>query len=169
MIATGHNGVGALIGLSIVSLEETFPNSGPMVFLLSLISGIVFHYLADIIPHGHVFGSEIRKKLREILIYDLFGSFLIIAIVSYSSFGFSNPFWVIMFAILGSQLPDVLGALEYLGKIPVNGVLKLEYFLHQNIAHWHGTGEKGLPWRWFDIWQIALYATSIIAVIYFPH
>lgn len=164
MIATGHNGVGALIGVTVLSLQEGYDLQGLELYLLALFLGIVSHYLADSIPHGHIFGFAIQKRLKEIILIDLFSSFLLIAIISYSKFGLSESFLVIMVSILGAQLPDVIGGLEFIGRVRIRGFLLLEYKLHQYIAHWHGYEVNGLPWRQRDIWQILIYFLSLYVV-----
>jgi hypothetical protein len=164
MIATGHNGVGALVGLTTIALADGYGLEAPTTYILALILGIISHYLADSIPHGHIWTTNVRENLRKIILGDLFGTFAIIALVAFIKFGVSEAFFIIMFAILGAQLPDVIGGLEYIGKLPKRGLLIWEYKLHQYIAHWHGYEEHGLPWRTRDVWQIMVYLSSLYLI-----
>ena len=149
MVAFGHTAVGAIVGIyTYQHLGATDPITG---LLVAGTVGVVSHYIADTIPHGHFFPEkEYRQKVGYAIVFDLFLSILV-----YLSSNILFTLFV-LFGIGGSQLPDVVDGLIYTKRLPNKGLLKLEHSFHL-ATHWHGTKEKTLLWSIWDTWQIALF------------
>lgn len=161
MIASGHNAVGTTVGL-IVASQINDPVNG---LTLAILLGLVFHYLFDAIPHGHLLNHEQYRQLPPSLFLDLFGSFTIFYGITLIKFGVSAESLIILAAIGASQAPDVSEGLLEFKKLPRWGILKWENWMHQNIFHWHGQHDRALPWSWKDIWQISLIVFSLIFLL----
>lgn len=151
MIAFGHTAVGTIVGVSVIKLG--LPSEQALPIALGI--GIISHYMADFIPHGHFFKAREFKSAKILLaiVFDLFLSLLIFSALSLYLFGFSNNLLVILFAIAGSQLPDCLDGLIRIDVIPKKGLIKNEFRFHQ-LVHWHGRENNGLMWGKLDIWQV---------------
>lgn len=163
MIAFGHTAVGVMVGLA----AEKYLGTGNLA--TGLVSagtlGIVSHYITDFIPHGHFFANEYKRKVLNVIIFDLALSIILFLSAGYWKFGISETLFYIMFGIGGSQLPDVLDGFIHLEHIKPKGLVKLEFQFHQAL-HWHGVGEKTLILGLRDIWQLAviLFVFSFLAV-----
>lgn len=151
MIAFGHTAVGVMVGLA----TEKYLGAGNLA--TGLISagtfGVVSHYLTDFIPHGHFFAKGYKKKILNIIIFDLALSIILFLLTAYWKFGINEMLFYIMFGIGGSQLPDVLDGFIHIGYLKANGLVKLEFDFHQWI-HWHGKGPNTLILGLRDIWQL---------------
>src|SRR5258708_3783439 len=160
MVSFGHTAVGTVVGLS---TYHYFGDQNPALGLLAAGSaGVISHYITDLIPHGHFFKfSEYGKKVRYIIIFDLFLSIALFLYLSYLRFGLMVGLFYILFGIGGSQLPDVLDGLIYTKALPKSGFLKLENRFHQS-THWHGTLYKTLPWSIWDIWQVGVAVIALV-------
>ena len=162
MIASGHNAIGTTIGL-VVASQTSDPVSA---FLVAVLGGLVFHYAADFVPHGHIISNKEFGTLPAVLFLDLFGSFLVIYSLILLKFGFSQTSFIVLVAIGASQLPDVIEGMLYFKKIPKIGLIKWENSMHQYIFHWHGQHEKALMWdAKRDIWQIAVIVFALFFLI----
>jgi hypothetical protein len=163
MIASGHTAAGTTIGLIVLSQTQD-PLKG-VVF--GCLFGLIFHYLADFIPHGHYLTHKQFGQPNLTLIIDLLGTFFIFYSLTLLKFGLGVTSLTILAAIGGSQLPDVIEGLLYFKKIPKVGLIRWENNLHQKFFHWHGYHENALPWSWKDIWQILfVLAAFLILLIY---
>lgn len=162
MIATGHNAIGTTIGL-LISQQTQDPLTG---IGLGLAFGLIFHYLADFIPHGHIITNEQFGKLPPVLFIDLFGSFLFLYLIVLFKFGSESTSLIVLAAIGASQLPDVSEGLLYFKKIPYTGLIKWENKVHQQIFHWHGQHKQALKWSWKrDWWQISVALLTLVLLI----
>ncbi len=164
MIASGHSAVGFMIGYSIV---KTSPD--PILGMgLGFVSGIVTHYLCDLIPHGH-FGKNLRLNFSKTNLYifaDLIISFSILFIFSYLLFDKSWSLLIITTTMVASQLPDLFDAWVHFLHKDFNKLLNWEYKFHQHV-HWHGTGMKTILISWRDFWQfLILLIALVLPVIY---
>lgn len=162
MIAFGHTAVGSMVGLaSYHYLGETNTAVG---LLMTGSFGVISHYIADFIPHGHfVKLQDIPKYVLHIIVFDLLLSLLIFIGFALSRTGLELLTWYILFGIGGSQLPDVIDCLIDIKKLPKKGLLKLEFNFHQS-THWHGTGNKALMWGISDLWQVSVVIISLILI-----
>lgn len=167
MIAFGHTSIGAGIGLYTTTLTQD-PVTGCLV---ALGAGIVSHYIADFIPHGHLFGinaKNYQSKIVQAIFFDLLLSLIIFLGIAYLKFNTTTPSLFILFGIAGSQIPDVLDGLIYLKLLPKKGLFKVENYFHQ-LLHWHGREEKGLKWNFFirDFWQVSVVMVALAILISF--
>src|SRR3990167_4017354 len=112
MVATAHNGFGTLVGLAVISVGQGYGLNFATLFVLALVFGIIFHYITDLVPHGHFFPYNMGNHLFEVIGLDLFLSFFVILALAYLKFGISQNLILICAAVLGTQLPDVIGGLE---------------------------------------------------------
>ncbi len=162
MIASGHNAIGTTVGLVVA----TYTNDPIPAFLAAVSFGLVFHYLADFVPHGHIISNKEFGNLPPLLFLDLFGSFLIFYSFTLLKFGFSHTSLIVLIAIGASLLPDVVEGLLYFKKIPKIGIIRWENSMHQYLFHWHGHHEKALMWAITrDSWQISIVILSLLFLI----
>lgn len=164
MIAFGHTAIGTAVGLYTTTLTQD-PISG---CLTAFGIGIISHYIADFIPHGHLFGintKNYKSRIVQAIILDLLLSLIIFVGIAFWRFEFNYQFWFILFGITGSQLPDVLDGLIYLKFFPKKGFFKVENDFHQ-LLHWHGRGEKGLKWAFLrrDFWQVGIVLAVLVSL-----
>ncbi len=169
MIAFGHTAIGSLIGLG---GYELFKNQSPIIGMVTTGSlGVVSHYIADFIPHGHLFKhNEYGKRIIWAILFDFLLSFGLFIYVAYQNFGFDLKFWYIFFGIGGSNLPDVLDGLIYIKFLPKIGLIKLENDFHQS-THWHAIWKRGklidgLPLGKRDIWQLTMVCLALLILIF---
>ncbi|SRR5260221_2798468 len=169
MIAFGHTAVGAIVGVTAYHyLGSGNPATG---LIITGAAGIAAHYLADLIPHGHFFGNkEFKSKILADIILDLYISIALFLLIFYFRDGLGIKFFYILFAIGGSQLPDVIDGLIYIGLLPKTGLLRFEHKLHL-LTHWHGIFKDGKlvdgqPISPRDIWQLIVVASSLFLVFY---
>lgn len=160
MIAFGHTAVGAAVGLQVYHLSSS---SEPVLgLILAGSSGMLSHYIMDIIPHGHFFVDRKYNYFRNTaltLLFDLLLGVIIFGGIPFLDGGPSLIFWYIMFGIGGAQLPDILDNLIHLKILPRWGLLKLENHYHQE-THWHGKHENGLLMSKWDLWQLSTIIAS---------
>src|SRR5258708_19696354 len=142
MVAFGHTAVGALVGLGVYNY---IGSSDPVLGLAAAAgSGIVSHYVADFIPHGHFFShKDFKRKVIWAILFDFLLSVVILSGSVWLAEGFSLKFWYILFSIGGAQLPDILDGWYYLKVIPNKGIFKTENSFHRSM-HWHGIFKKGV-------------------------
>ena len=142
MVAFGHTAVGTLVGLI---TYQYLKDTNPAITLITAgTAGVISHYIADFIPHGHfIRHNDFKKRVWEIIIFDLGFSVVLLLAISYFNFGQSLKTFAILFGIAGSQLPDVLDGLIYIKVLKAKGILKLENNFHIAM-HWHGKFEKSL-------------------------
>lgn len=159
MVAFGHTAVGTLVGLA---ASEYFGNSNPTLGLtLAAASGVVSHYITDFIPHGHLIRHrDFKKKVVWEIIFDLSLSIALIIYLAYLKDGLNLRLLYILFGIGGSQLPDILDGLYYIGCLKKKGFLAAENNLHV-ATHWHGRFDKALMWGKRDVWQICILIITI--------
>lgn len=167
MIAFGHTAIGAGVGLSTTILTQD-----PIIgCLIAMSAGVISHYIADFIPHGHLFGintKNYKSKIAQAIFFDLFFSLILFVGITYLKFNLTTQFWFILFGIIGAQLPDALDGLIYLKFLQNKGFLRLENNFHQ-LLHWHGRGDKGLKWEFIkrDFWQVGVVFALLIALMIF--
>ncbi len=162
MVAFGHTAVGVIVGATVAS---HLTGISPVESLaITTGAGLLSHYIADLIPHGHFFKeNEYKKKIIGVLIFDLFFSLVLFTFLSFLKYGITLNFLHILFGIGASQFPDVLDGLMYIGILPKKGPLKIEYAIHRAV-HWHGTGKTTRQIGISDVWQLAvvLYAFYLL-------
>lgn len=162
MVAFGHTAVGAVVGLTVYNLGIHNPTIG---LISAGAAGVVSHFIADSIPHGHFFKfSQFKQKIIAAITFDLFLSIVLFSSLAYYKFGLGFEFFYILFGIGGSQLPDIFDGLIYLKILPNQSLLKLENQLHL-AAHWHGAKENALIWGPRDIWQIITLVISLVFIL----
>lgn len=165
MISLGHTAVGIAVGIA----SYNYLGTNNPLFGLSLTTGVgvISHYLADLFPHGHLFASsEYRSKVFYAIVFDLGVSVLLSLAIIFWKVGLDLKFWYILFAIVGSQAPDVLRGFVLMGWLPKKGVFDGESAFHQ-LMHWHGVGKKTLMLTYWDIWQLLLLLFSLYLLINF--
>ena len=164
MVAFGHTAIGALVGLA---AYQQFGNTDPYTgLIIAGTAGVVSHYIMDCFPHGHFFREkDYKKKVGMVIIFDLFLSIALYLLTAYY-FSSSNLLYTayILFGIGGSQLPDILDGLMYIGFLEKKGLIKLEHKLH-NATHWHGRKEKAILWSIWDIWQIVIFFVGLYILL----
>lgn len=163
MVAFGHTSVGAIIGVSVYQLIGQYDISSGLI--VSGITGIISHYLMDLMPHGHFFAAkDYNKYINWVIIFDLL--IPIIFLLLFSHFLGKNPIEIlyILFAIGGAQLPDVLTGLRRLDLLPDLKIIKAESNFHI-WTHWHGRFDKALMFSVKDIWQILMFILAVLVLI----
>ena len=163
MVAFGHTALGTTIGLY---GSQVFSISEPLTGLISTAgAGFISHYIADLIPHGHLIKfKDYRKKLLAVIFFDVFLGLVLFLGLAYQKFDLSLNFLYILFGIGGSQLPDIIDGLIYTKFLPNTGLLKLENTFHSG-THWHGDKYKALAWGKRDIWQVTVVIASLIFLL----
>ena len=165
MVATGHTGLGVIVGVTAYKLLGQGNLATGLIITGSI--GVFSHYLADSIPHGHFFATEkLKKNIGKIIIFDVFIPILFFLGVMYLKNGLNEKLLYVMFAIGGAQLPDVIDGLMYTGIIKAKGLLKFENIIHQAL-HWHGKGYKTLKIELRDIWQLVTILLAILVTFIF--
>ncbi len=158
MISFGHTAIGAVVGVGAYSLIPDRPIEG---LLIAGATGVVSHYVADFIPHGHFFKhKDYKKKVWGVIVFDLLLSLIIFLGLAFFKLGGGLEFLYILFAIGGSQLPDVMDGLIYIKVVKPRGVIKVENDFHQ-LLHWHGRYNKALIWGKADVWQVAVVVLGL--------
>lgn len=161
MVSFGHTSTGSVVGLLVYNLIPDRPIEG---LLLAAVIGVISHYVFDFIPHGHWFAhKDYKKKVFNVIIFDLLLFFLIFAGLAYYRLGLTTPFLYILFGIGGAQLPDVLDGLIYINVVKKKGFFKIENDFHQ-ATHWHGSLSKNLIWGKRDIWQVIILTLSLFII-----
>lgn len=163
MVSFGHTAMGSAVG---IATYYYLGGQNPALGLfLSGAAGTVSHYFTDFIPHGHfIRPRDFKKKIFQIVIFDLAFSVLLFSGLAYLSFGADLKLLYVLFGIGGAQLPDVLDGLIYSGVLPQKGFFKLENQFH-NVLHWHGSGNKALMWGVLDIWQVLAVLLSLWLIL----
>ena len=129
MVSFGHTAIGVVIG---ISAEKYFVQGNLITGLITTGGiGVLSHYIADFIPHGHfAMPKGFKKGILKIIIFDLFLSIALFLGIIYLKTGISSTFLYVLFGIGGSQLPDVLGGLVAIKAIKAKGLLKVENAIH---------------------------------------
>lgn len=162
MVAWGHSGVGVSVGIITYSV---YGADKPVEGLVAAgIAGLVSHYVADFIPHGHFAKRLTKNNLIPILFFDLFLGVAFFLGLEIYYHGFSLRFLYILFGLGGSQLPDVLFGLTSIGSLKQDAPLKSESNFHQSL-HWHGRGNNALLIGARDIWQLAVIGFTIYLIL----
>lgn len=166
MVAFGHTAVGTLVGLGVFHyFGSTDPVNG---LVIAGTAGVISHYIADFVPHGHLLRhDEFKSKVYLEIIFNLFLSIaLVLGIIIWKE-GLDLKFWYVFFGIVGSQLPDVLDGLIYIDVLPKKGLLKIENNFHAS-THWHGAFKNALLWNFKrrDIWQVAVGVITLYFVTF---
>lgn len=166
MVAFGHTAIGTITGLVAIHLTDTYHLNLPTGLILAGTLGVISHYVADFIPHGHFFKHrDYGKKVKYAIIFDLLLSILLFTSLSYLKFGLSAETFYILFGIGGAQLPDIIDGLYYTKRLKLNPLLQLEVNFHQ-ATHWHGKLDKSLMISKLDIWQFLTVILAVIAILY---
>lgn len=160
MIAFGHTAIGASVGVITYLNYSDKPVEG---LIIAATAGIVCHYIADFIPHGHFVRKLTQVNLPFILIFDVALSVLLFLYLPYKYHADLSQVLFILFAIGGSLLPDALDGLVATKILKKEGILKVEQHFHQTV-HWHGAGIHGLLLGLYDIWQIGVILISLYIV-----
>ncbi len=166
MVAFGHTAVGTLVG---VAAYHVFGKGDIALGLIAAgFLGVVSHYLADLIPHGHFFRppQKFEKLIIWVILFDLLLPILFLLATAHYLQKNPTEILYILFGIGGAQLPDVLGGLKQLKLLPEIKILAAENKFHMS-THWHGQNEKALLFSFYDIWQIAVFILAILSIIYF--
>lgn len=164
MVSFGHTAVGVIVG---VTAEKYFGQGNLITGLITTGGiGILSHYIADFIPHGHFAMSKgFKKGILKIIIFDLFLSIALFLGTIYLKEGLSSTFLYVLFGIGGAQLPDVLGGLVAIKAIKAKGLLKIEIAIHEGV-HWHGQGSKALLLSIMDVWQLIVILIAFLFIIF---
>lgn len=173
MIALGHTGSGALVGLAAVSTLAEVPAPLPLALLIVLLSGIATHYIGDWLPHGHYrFNSQKLNKSEVIkLSVDLLLPVLLILILAINEFEVGWEFTVILAALAGVHLPDIFENLIDLKILPNTAGAKEHRKFHYDILHWHNDRAKSnlphgaRPLKWVDIYQLAFLVAPVYLLV----
>lgn len=172
MLAFGHAGVGAIVGVGVVTLAaSTLPLT--LSLPLALVAGIISHYVADRVPHGHYeFAPQHATKKMILLFLADFGLGMgILFCAALYKFGFTPPLFIISLAMIGAQLPDVWEGFINLKLIPMSNFARHHRHFHFVIMHEktpsHKTFSDGVTRKWsiLDCWQIAVYLGALSLVI----
>lgn len=165
MIAFGHTAIGAAIGLTSYNLLQGSDIAVGLVVTGSV--GVISHYIADFIPHGHFFGpSGYKTKILPVIIFDVLLSVILFLGTTHFLGASPEKLLYILFGIGGSQLPDILDGLIYIDLLPKKGIFKIENNFHR-LTHWHGMDENARLLGPTDIWQATVVTLSLIYIINF--
>lgn len=165
MVAFGHTAVG--VGVGLLGYHLLGAQNPAFGLLLTGSAGLVSHYIADFVPHGHfIMHQNYKSQVIYAIVFDLFFSVALFLGIAFWKYHFSPVLLYLLFGIGGAQLPDILDGFLYIGVIKKKGLVKLENDFHQ-ATHWHaifknGKLVTGLPLGWRDLWQVA---TVIIALL----
>lgn len=164
MIAFGHSAVGVIVGVTTYEFLGQDGLASGLIITGSI--GIISHYLADFIPHGHFFKpNEYKKNILPVIIFDLLLPIILLLGIIYGRYGLSEKLLYIMFGIGASQLPDVIDGLVYIKILKAKGLIKIENNFHQAL-HWHGKGSKALLLGLRDTWQLLIILFALFLVIF---
>lgn len=164
MVAFGHTAVGVIVGVTAYNYFGQSNSINGLVATGAL--GVVSHYIADFIPHGHFFKPDkFHKYIMPVIIFDLLIPIVVFLGITYFKDGFSGKLLYIMFGIGGSQLPDVIAGLGLAGFIKAKGPLKIEERFHEGL-HWHGSGSDALLLGLIDIWQALMILIAFLLVVF---
>lgn len=183
MIASGHNSVAAILATGAMYYTNYHASSeyDPALWFTLVILGLISHYLADAIPHGHYKKPEsalktyVTKPKAErthiplstffIGLVDMLVSLLIFVVLFWLLFG-AGSLIILFFAFIGAQLPDLVMLIHDSGIAPNNPLVKLEQSLHAGPVHWHDSeSDLPRPWGITDIWQIGVFILAIILCV----
>lgn len=160
MIASGHTAIGVIVGLTAYKLLGQGNLASGLIITGSV--GMISHYLMDFIPHGHfTISKNYKKSILPIIIFDLLLPIIFFLGVIYLNNGFSEKLLYTLFAIGGSQLPDVIAGLIEIRIIKSRGLVKIEEDLH-GVSHWKGKNSQVLLLGWLDIWQVLVILLSVL-------
>ena len=169
MIALGHTGSGALVGLAAVSTLTEVPAPLPLALAIVLLSGIAAHYIGDWLPHGHYrFNSKKMNKSEVIKLgIDFLLPVFLILILAINKFEVGWESAVILTAISGVHLPDIFENLIDLKILPNTAAAKEHRRFHYDRLHWHNDPTMSIlpngarPLMLVDIYQLALLVLAI--------
>ncbi len=164
MVAFGHTAIGAIVGYyAFQQLGDGNPATG---LIITGTAGLLSHYIMDTVPHGHFFkGGEYKQKILPVILFDLGLSILLYLTTAFYFSGGNILFTlIILFGIGGSQLPDILDGLIYIGKIKNKGLIELENRFHIS-THWHGKHNNVLLWSIWDIWQVGFFFLGLYLLL----
>lgn len=163
MIISAHAAVGFSAGILIAENIK----SPEVALFIGFFVGVVFHYLTDSIPHGHISVDFNHKNFYQfrLVMLDLFGGFLLFSAYSLFLYGLSLKFLVAFITIGASLLTDIINGLMH---HPQTSFLSNKLFIFDQkihkAMHWHGTRETTRPMKWYDAWQVLV----VLAGIYLP-
>jgi len=172
MIASGHNSIGAGLAIGAMYIDNftEITDSNIVLYGFLAILGIILHYVADAIPHGH-YKQPLRKikhhakdiQLTTFLIglVDMIASLAVFIYLFVHFFGTPSLSYLAV-AITASQLPDMLMLANDTGIASNNPIVKFEQKLHAGPVHWHDSKNgDARKWSWTDVWQIAIFMLGI--------
>src|SRR3989344_7004364 len=98
MVSFGHTAIGVVIG---ISAEKYFVQGNLITGLITTGGiGVLSHYIADFIPHGHfAMPKGFKKGILKIIIFDLFLSIVLFLGAIYLKEGVSSTFLYVLFGI----------------------------------------------------------------------
>lgn len=165
MVILGHASVGAISGIAV---HQAFHQQAPFmwVLLIALVIGVLSHYVTDWIPHGHFhinlgYPSTIANAA---ILVDFIGSVLLMLVLTWLAAGFAMVWSVVAVTVFGAVLPDVVEVLQNHKILPRWRWLKAHTRFHIKYLHWHNANGRPLPWRWIDVWQVAVAAIAVFVI-----
>jgi len=170
MIAFGHSSVGTLVG---IGTYYWLPDAWPLIprLLIAFILGIISHYAADAVPHGHYNfdPKHLTRQAVSVFIIDFFGAIMILSLLALLKFGISDGFWFVLAGIAGAQAPDIAEGFVDLGYIKSSNVVIKHRRFHFEKTHRKTPEHVALPsgarmWTWTDIWQVLVFAIAVVTL-----
>jgi hypothetical protein len=168
MIALGHTGAGALVGLLGLSIHQADILPLWALFMMTLVAAIGSHYVGDWLPHGH-YPFNLKQDRQGSIIrlgLDLGIGFGLLIIAAWSAYGFGVELSLILLGAIGANVPDIFENLVNLKLLP-NGQRTREHRAwHAKRLHWHNDPNSPLPGgarvlTWVDLYQSAFIVAAL--------
>ncbi len=145
MIAVGHTSLGVVSGAIVVTVLPQTINL-PVAISIAFITGLISHYLADLIPHGHY---DFRPRHPTFKSLTLLGVDVILPILFfgwlvYSALGLNGEVWILVAAVAGALIPDSLDVLVRLAALPNWQIFAWHQRFHRQL-HWHNQATSPFP------------------------
>lgn len=173
MIALGHTGSAALVGVAAIDTLAELSLPLGAVWPVIVLSGVATHYIGDFLPHGH-YRFNLKTNRKESLLKlgpDLVLPILLVLILCADKFGIGWEWAVMLLLLVGVHLPDVFENLVNLKVLPLTEAAKEHRRFHYDRLHWHNDPSKSkLPngaraLAPVDIYQFALLAFGIYLLV----
>ena len=171
MIAVGHTSLGIIAGAVVVT---TLPPTDYMAVAtaVALIAGLLSHYGADLIPHGH-YDFRPRhptSKSVSLLALDLIAPLMFFGWFALAALGWGGELAMLAAAVFGALLPDILDGLLRLGILPSWRMSAWHKAFHHRL-HWHNQASSPLPrgarpLSLIDLDLIPMFLGAITAVVW---
>lgn len=166
MIAVGHSSIGAMIGVGVAVATPGL--AWPMRVALAFGLGIISHYPADWLPHGHY---HIRLKMLSwrslsLIALDVLGIAGLLLGIAWLRFGLNPGFWLAGVGIAGALAPDVFEVATRIGLVPHWRWVRAHHYFHLKKLHWHSLPWLGhlrspRPLQLVDIWLAVLVVLAV--------